>query len=171
MEEYRDLISGRILPYSDDEYVRQAAERVLLERGWDASRVQVAAEICRRVGEQTVEVKADLLLMVGGRPGLLMRCARASLVSREKEVVAAARLFADPWVPYAMTMNGEDAELLDTASGKVLATGLEAVPSPAELERMVEELPPHHPTPSELDKAMRVYRTFCFIQCPGKCTV
>lgn len=166
-----DLITGQPQPDSDDEYVRQAVEAKLLELGY--AREQIAVDAARRVphrGESLV-INADLLVSVGGRPALVVRCARGSLVSREREVVAAARLVREPWVPLAAAANGDEAELLDTATGRVLAEGPDALPGPDELTRLLDERPPHTATPAEADKAARVWHTFSFIQCPGQCTV
>jgi hypothetical protein len=171
MAEETDLITGRPLPYSDDEYIRQATERLLLDLGYERGQVEVDKERNLTWRGECLCVKADLLISLAGRPLLLITCRRGSLVTREKETVAAARLLCDPWVPLAAVCNGDDAELLDTASGQVLETGLVAIPGPQRLEQMAQSLPPHRLTPSEFEKAARVYHAFDFIQCPGKCTV
>jgi hypothetical protein len=116
-------------------------------------------------------VRADLLVRQEGRPALLLRCVRGSLVSRERESVAAARLLAQPWVPLALVYNGREAELLEVASGKVVASGAGVVPGPAELARRLGEMEPHMPTARETAQAARVYSAYSFISCPGQCTV
>jgi hypothetical protein len=171
MEDERDIITGDPLPDREDEPIRQAAERLLLDLGYAAADIGVEATRQVQGPEGCVCVRADLLVAVAGRPALLMRCVRGSLVSRERESVAAARLIADPWVPLAMAYNGSDAELLDVASGKVTATGVAALPGPAGLAEMVAGLAPHSPSPAEIAKAARVYSAFSFLQCPSHCTV
>lgn len=170
MQDYVDLITGRTLPYNDDEYIRQDAEELILSLGY--ARDQVAVDFTRRAqcGDQTLKVKADLLIFAAGLPALVMRCARGSLVTREKEALAIARLLFDPWAPLAMVYNQDSAELLDTKSGKVIAGGREALPGPDELARLAGQAEPHSPDPDELRLAWRVYHTFSFIHCPGKCT-
>lgn len=171
MEEYTDLITGELLPYSDDEYIRQDAEALLLERGYGREDVEVDVVRCLEVDGCSLVVKADLLIHAQGRPALIMRCARGSLVTREKEVIACARLLNEVWVPFAMTFNKDSAELLETASGKILEQGRTALPDPNELARMVSAQKEHLPSAEETSKAARVYRAFSFIHCPGKCTV
>jgi hypothetical protein len=171
MDEPRDLITGEPLPDREDEPVRQAAERLLLDLGYGKEQVLVEAQ--RQVDWQggCLPVRADLVVEIQGRPALLLRCARGSLVSREREAVAAARLLAEPWVPLALVYNGQEAELLEVASGKVLASGPAVVPDPAELARRVGEMPAHAPTPKEITQAARVYSAYSFISCPSQCTV
>lgn len=169
--EVKDLISGRLLPDSEDEPVRQAAEARLLALGYTAA--QVAVEFWHEVAtaEGPLGVRADLLVSLEGRPLLLIRCARGSLVSREREAVAAARLVSRPWTPLCAVYNGEEGELIETADGKVLRSGAEALPAPAELADLGRERPPREPSPKEFLQAARIYRTYGFISCPGQCTV
>ncbi|MFZ5586577.1 MAG: type I restriction enzyme HsdR N-terminal domain-containing protein [Thermodesulfobacteriota bacterium] len=166
-----DLISGRLLPDSEDEPVRQAAEARLLELGYTPD--QVAVEFWAQVetAEGPLGVRADLLVSLAGRPALVIRCARGSLVSRERETVAAARLVSRPWVPLGAVYNGQEGELIDTAEGKVLRAGAAALPGPEELAGLLAERPPREPSEREFIQAARVYRAYGFISCPGQCTV
>ncbi|KMY65642.1 hypothetical protein AAU61_20905 [Desulfocarbo indianensis] len=169
-EDIIDLVTGRLLPYHDDEYIRQAAEKLLLEdRGWPRERLGVEYRRTLTVCCEPFEVRADLVLMAGGAPALVMRASRGSLVSREKETIAAARLIHDPIVPFCLVYNGEDAELIEAKSGKVLASGLTAVPGPQRLQELLDATPPHHASQDEIEKAAKVYSAFAFIQCPGVC--
>lgn len=169
-EDIVDLVTGRLLPYHDDEYIRQAAEKLLLEeRGWPRERIGVEYRRSLTVCCEPFEVRADLVLMAKGAPALVMRTTRGSLVSREKETIATARLIHDPIVPFSLVFNGEDAELLVSKTGKMLATGLEAVPSPQGLAQLLADIPPHHASQDEIEKAAKVYSAFAFIQCPGVC--
>lgn len=164
-----DLITGLPVTDREDEYVRQAVERLLLQRGYPPGQVQVDAQRTLHILDEPLTVRADLLVMVAGRAGLLLRCGRGSLVTRERQAVAAARLIADPWPPLAVVCNGEDAELLEVASGRVLDQGLGAVPDFNRLAELVESYPPHHPDDLQLQKAARVYAAFVSLQCPGQC--
>lgn len=169
-EDIVDLATGRLLPYHDDEYIRQAAEKLLIkERDWPRQRIGVEYRRSLKVGGRPFEVRADLVLMAENAPALVMRTTRGSLVSREKETIAAARLLHDPIVPLSLVFNGDDAELLDSKTGKVIATGLDAVPSPERLAELSAEIPPHHASQDEIEKAAKVYSAFAFIQCPGVC--
>ncbi len=164
-----DLITGRPLPPSDDEPVRQAAEALLLQLGYQ--RREIAVDAARDLGPDYdgLTVLADLLVSRGGRAAMVLRCARGSLVTREKEVVACARLIAPAWAPLAVAINGKDAELIETASGEVLATGLAAVPAPEQLDRLLAQRPPQSPTPRQKAQAARVYAAYSQFHCEAYC--
>lgn len=169
LQPYVDLVTGRELPYHDDEYIRQATEARLLELEYARDDIVVEARVQVTVGGEALWVRADLLLLTGGEPALVMRCTRGSMVTREHETLACARLLHDPIVPLAVVTNGDDAELLTTRDGKVIATGLAGIPGPKELAELHARTEPHHASPDELDKAARVYTAYAFIQCPGQC--
>jgi len=172
MSQQRDLITGRLLPYCDDEYVRQAVEKLLLELGYERGEVAVGFGRLVEHRGRALRVSADLLVMHAGRPAMIIRCARGSLVSREQEALATARLLSDDaWLPLAVVTNGQDAELLDVATGRVMATGLAAIPGPERLGRLVAEAAPRRSTPAQREKALRIHDAYGFIQCPGQCTV
>ncbi len=169
LQPYVDLITGRELPYHDDEYIRQGTEARLLELGYPREDIVVEARVQVTAAGEPMAVRADLLLLTGGRPALVFRCTRGSMVTRERETVACARLLHDPIVPLVVVTNGDDAELLTSRDGKVLAGGLEAIPGPGELARLYAATPPHHASAEELEKAARIYTAYAFIQCPGQC--
>ena len=166
-----DLITGLPQTGSDDEYIRQAAEKLLLDLGYERAQVAVDHERSFNHAERCICVRSDLLVSIDGRPALVIGCRRGSLVSREKETLAQARLIADPWAPFTMVFNGDDAEFLDTESGEVLDTGLESLPGPQKLHELVMAKEPVTPEGDVLEMAVRVYEAYSFIQCPGKCTV
>jgi hypothetical protein len=171
MDEPRDLITGAPLPDREDEPVRQAAEALLLELGYAKDQVLVDTTRCVNWEGGCLEVRADLLVFSQGQPALLLRCARGSLVSREREAVAASRLIAEAYVPLAAVYNGQEGSLLEVNTTQMLKGGARAIPNPAQLAELVAAREPHAPTPKELGQAARIYSAYSFISCPGQCSV
>ena len=166
----QDLLTGLPLRGSDDEIVRQSVEALLLKLGY--GREDIAVEAARDLGPRYdhLLVQADLLVSRGGRAALVIRCAPGSITSREKEVVACARLIAPHWAPLCAAANGQDAELIETASGKVIANGLAAIPSPEALDRLLAGRPPQSPTPTQEAQAARVYAAYRQFRCEMYCS-
>ena len=61
-----------------------------------------------------------------------------SLVTRHRPLLAASRILAPYQIPVAVVTNGEDAEILDGPSSKVLSRGLDTIPSKTELYEMAD---------------------------------
>ncbi|MCF8032073.1 MAG: type I restriction enzyme HsdR N-terminal domain-containing protein [Desulfarculaceae bacterium] len=169
MSASRDLITGLPLTNSEDEPVRQDIEALLLKLGHP--RGEIAVDASRNLGADLdhLLVVADLLVSRARRAAMVLRCARGSIVTREKEAVACARLIAPQWAPLAVATNGKDAELIETASGEVMATGLAAIPSPESLDRLLAGRPPTEPTPKQMAQAARVYSAYSQFHCEAYC--
>jgi hypothetical protein len=84
------------------------------------------------------------------------------LVTREKSALAAARLIDESCcLPLAIVTNGQDAELLESKSGTVLAGGMEAIPSRAQAAELLKDYPPRPPlTGAERERNLRVLNAF-----------
>ncbi|MFZ5775253.1 MAG: type I restriction enzyme HsdR N-terminal domain-containing protein [Thermodesulfobacteriota bacterium] len=135
-------VTGEQVVDTDDERYRQKLARLLMEeRGFAKSELTMRRRIETLFAHQFVSSKIDIVVSLAGTMAMVVRYAPGSLVTRERAAIAAARVLEqDQLVPLAVVSNGEDAELLDSRSGKVLATGLAAIPSRAALMAMLPEL-------------------------------
>ncbi len=127
----RDYVTDEVLVDTDDERYRQKLSRLLVEeRGFDKQELAPRLTIETLFAKSFVVSKVDLVVRVGERRFMLLRYGPGSLVSRERPALAAARVLDPDYViPFTVVTNGEDAELLDTWSGKVIAVGLAAIPT------------------------------------------
>jgi len=69
---------------------------------------------------------------------MIIKYGPGSLVTRQRPVLAASRVAAPYQIPVAVVTNGEDAEILDGSSAKVLSRGLNSIPSKTELHEMAD---------------------------------
>ncbi len=129
----RDYITGEELTDTDDERLRQGLAKLMVEeRGFAKEELEPRCAIETLFSSQFVRSVIELAVSLKevGKTFLIIRYGPGSLVSRERSAIAAARVLNDDYqIPYAVVTNGRDAELLDTGSGAVLATGMEAIPS------------------------------------------
>ena len=137
-----DYLTGESLVDTDDERYRQKLARLMVEeKGYARSELASRLKIETLFAHQFVVSKIDLVISLGGRRAMMVRYGPGSLVTRERPAIAAARILDQgQLIPLTVVTNGEDAELLDTRSGKVLATGLDAIPDRAKLEAMLPGL-------------------------------
>ncbi len=159
----QDYLTGEELPDTDDERTRQWLARMLVEeKGY--SRDELEPRLCIETTFNHIFVRSiiDLTVRIEGRHLFILRYGPGSLVTREKSVIAAARVLdPDYRIPYGVITNGRDAELLETARGKVLARGMEAIPDRRQAEKLLQEarFEPYD-DPGQREKALRVLNTF-----------
>ncbi len=133
-----DYITGRTIIDTHDERARQKIARFLVEeKGYSKDDIEVRREIPLNVDGNRATAKVDFVIRLDGRVFAIVIFGPGSLVTRERSTLAAARLIESYAVPFAVVTNGEGAQVLETKSGRLIAEGLEAIPSKGEaLERM-----------------------------------
>ena len=137
-----DFVTGESVVDTDDERYRQKIARFLVdEKGYAKNELTMRQTIETLFSKQFVTSKIDVGVSLDGRCFMILRYGPGSLVTRERSAIAAARVLKDSYqIPLVVVTNGEDAELLDTYNGKILAQGLEAIPSRDEAIKMIETL-------------------------------
>jgi len=133
-----DFVTGNDVPNIGAEENRQRVERFLVEtKGYSKDDIEVDADLKFAIGGEEVHSNVDLVVQVQGKRLMVLRCVPGSLVSRQRETLAAARLLDVYQIPFSVVTDGKDAELLDTPTGEVLDQGMGAIPSKEEaIQRM-----------------------------------
>jgi hypothetical protein len=125
-----DYVTGREVADVGPEANRQAVERFLVDSlGYLPEAIEVDAPIAFEVENVFYRSRVDLVVWVKGVRYMAIKCAAGSLGSREREILAAARLLGQHQLPLAVVSDGSTAIVLETASGKKLGQGLSAIPS------------------------------------------
>jgi len=125
-----DFVTGKEIPNVGAEENRQMVERYLVnEKGYLKEDIAVDVDMTITVAGETYRSQIDLVVSIdgGSTPLMAVKCAAASLGSREREILAAARLFGEYQLPFAIVSDGKTAIVLDTVSGRKLGEGLDAI--------------------------------------------
>ena len=123
-----DFITGREITDTDDERYRQKLARFLVEvKGYEKGDIEPKRRIEMEIEGKRVLSMVDFVVSIEGRPFMVIKYGPGSLVTRERPALAAARVLEEYQIPLTVVTNGEDAEILDTVSGTVLSTGIEAI--------------------------------------------
>ena len=134
-----DLLTGRSLEDTHDERYRQKLARLLLtDKGYSKEDIISRRELTAEAGDRQGLLRVDFLIRPATQIGMIIKYGPGSLVTRHRPALAISRLVAPYQVPLAVAANGEDADILDGATGKVRASGLAAIPSRSELLRFME---------------------------------
>jgi hypothetical protein len=158
----RDYVTGEILPDTDDERYRQKLARLLVEqKGYRQGELEMRLKIETLFASQFVTSRVDITVGLAGKRVMIVRYGPGSLVTRERAAIAAARVLdAKQRIPLAVVTNGEEAELLDTFTGKVIREGLAEIPSRGELLSLLPQLD-FSPQPADRrEKELRILNAF-----------
>jgi len=135
----KDYITGKEIPDIGSEANRQVMERFLVEeKDFLKDDIEVSLPIAFEIDGENYQSRVDLVVCVGSRRLMAIKCAAGSLGSREREILAAARIADTYQIPFAIVTDGKTAILFDTLSGKKIGEGLQKIPSKRNLSRYVK---------------------------------
>ena len=158
-----DFVTGKEIPNVGAEENRQMVERFLVtEKGFSKDDVEVDVDIELTVAGELYRSQIDLVVSADGGTTRFMaiKCAAASLGSREREILAASRLLCEYQLPLSVVSDGKTAIVLDTATGKKLGEGLNAIASKDEIRERLKTLQ-LRPFPKEkLEREKLIFRSF-----------
>ncbi|MBW2367339.1 MAG: type I restriction enzyme HsdR N-terminal domain-containing protein [Deltaproteobacteria bacterium] len=130
METIIDFVTGASMPLVGAEANRQATEKILVnEKGYSKENIAVDVDLELTIAGQPYQAQIDLVVSVAGKRVMVVKCVAGSLGSREREVVAAARLLDAYQIPFAVATDGKSAVTLDTVSGRKMGEGIQSIPS------------------------------------------
>jgi hypothetical protein len=158
-----DFVTGREVPNVGAEENRQAVETFLVsEKGYLKEDIQVDVDLTITVAGVPYRSQVDLVVSPDGGPPpfMVIKCAAGSLGSREREIVAAARLLDAYQIPRAVVSDGKTASVLDTVTGKKIGDGMDAIPTRQEAVDALESLT-LTPFPAERrEREKLIFRTY-----------
>ena len=148
------------------EVVKHIAERMLFgEKGYEEDDIRKNVIFDVTIGQEVAQSSVDFLVSLDNKKAMVVKCAAGSLSSRERHVVAAARVLDSIPVPVAMVMDPMSAVLLDAATGKVIGEGFECVPTKEQLITMVAGRDVKALAPEKLEREKRILLAFDAIRC------
>jgi hypothetical protein len=142
---------------------RQVVEKFLVkEKGYLKENILVDVDIAITVAGEPYRSQVELVVSADGGQKRFMgvQCAAGSLGSREREIVAAARLLDEYQIPFSVVSDGKTAVVLDTVTGKKIGDGLAAIPSKQEATaRLKSYTPPTFPA-ERREREKLIFRTY-----------
>lgn len=126
-----DYITGETITDTDDERFRQKIARFLVEKkGYSKKDIIPKVRHDMSCGDLRGHSITDIVVRLKQRMVMIIKYGPGSLVTRERPALATARTITPSYtVPIAVVTNGRDAEILDVASGKIINTNMDKIPS------------------------------------------
>ena len=136
--ERTDFITGETIIDTHDERYRQKIAHLLINhKGYQKNDIQPRKNLLVQAGENRAVIKIDFLINLSGKICMIIKFGPGSIVTRRRSLLAASRVLAPYQIPIAVVTNGEDAEVLEGASGRVISLGLETIPSREQLIEII----------------------------------
>jgi hypothetical protein len=156
-----DFITDQPVPDTHDERYRQKIARLLVTaKGYPKSSVTPGRTLTVRADEKCARVPVTYTITLDGRIAMIIQYGPGSLVTRHRPALAMGRLVASRQVPVVVVTNGEQADVLEGATGKVLASGLEGIPSRQDLEKILTNWPETPVSPKRASMEARIVMAF-----------
>ena len=147
----------------DDHDVPQGlADFLVQERDFSRDDLRLDQTIETTFNNETVVSKIAVIVYLQDKPVVMIRYAPGSIVTRERSALAAARIY-DPacQVPFVVLTNNQDAKMIDTHTGKVVAEGADILPHRDDLlEQWPQLIFEPYANEKKIDREKRVLNVF-----------
>ena len=165
-----DYLSGREIPFSNRDNIRQKLVKSLVEeKGYRKEDISLDREIRFVIEGRQACSLVDISIRFDDKAFMVFKCAAGSIVSRERQIIATARLLEDYVIPFAVVTNGVDLELLDTITDKVIGNGMLSVPTRQELLENSEKITLKPTNKKKLVFEQRILYTYDAMSCTLYC--
>lgn len=165
-----DFITGRQITDTDDERYRQKLALFLVEKkGYSKEDIEVKHRIEMFIEDKKVLSIVDFIIKIDGKSFMIIKYGPGSLVTRERPALSSARILEQYPVPFTVVTNGEDAELLDTATGEVIGTGLDSIPDKKSSVKQIEQIKLQHLSLTQLDTEKRILSAYDWLEHSLEC--
>jgi len=136
-----DFITGETIEDTHDERYRQKLAHLLVEhKGYLIKEIEPGCKLFITAANKKAVLNIDYTIKLAGKICIIIKYGPGSLVTRHRPALAASRLVAPYQVPLVVVTNGENADILEGATGKVISMGLESIPEKVELIDMIANM-------------------------------
>lgn len=124
-----DFITGETIQDTHDERYRQKLAHLLVEhKGYLKKEIEPGRKLFITAANKKAVLNIDYTIKLAGKICIILKYGPGSLVTRHRPALAASRLVAPYQVPVVVVTNGEDADILEGVTGKIISMGLESIP-------------------------------------------
>ena len=156
-----DFVTGKTVPEIGSEANRQQVERLLVEdKGYLKEDIEVDVDIVIDIAGTRYGSAVDLVVSVNKKRVIAIKCAAASLGSREREILSASRLLEPYQMPLSVVSDGQTAIVMDTVTGKKLGEGLNAIPTKTDMENRLVGMALVPLSEKRMEKEKLIFRSY-----------
>jgi len=163
-----DFITGETIIDTHDERYRQKLAKILVtDKEYHKNEIKPRCDLNIKASNKSAVIKVDFKVTLSGKVCMIIKYAPGSLVTRHRPALAVSRLIAPYQVPVVVVTNGEDTNILDGSTGKVMGYGFESIPSRSELSNRTAD---KHFDPVPIKRAEIESRIMYAYEVDGSCS-
>ena len=144
---------------------KRLVELLISRKGYGEDDLEINQDFTVELPGCSFVVRVDIIVKIEGKRLFTVKCVMSSMESWERHSVAFGRVADVHQIPYAVITDGEDARVISTADGTLVAQGLDAIPSRQEAERMRGETTFNTCPSARVEKEKRILYAFEAIKC------
>ena len=156
-----DFITGKTIQDTHDERYRQKLARLLVNhKGFLKNDIEPRYELLVAVENKKAIIKIDYKINLCGRICMILKYGPGSLVTRHRPAIAVSRLVTPYQVPFVVVTNGEDADIIEGATGRMISSGLDSLPARDELVDRIAVAQFYPISPEQAEMESRILYAF-----------
>ncbi len=154
---FNDYLTGSVLPDTlDERYLQKIAKHLVINRNFKKDDISSNISFEVTAGDRRANIKIDFLIKLQNRVVILIKYSPGSLVTRRLSTLGLSRIVKPYQIPVAVITNGENAEVIDGNTGKVISTGLDNLPDKKSIKKQMASFSFKPVTDKMFDQASRI---------------
>lgn len=159
--ETTDFLTGKTIKNTHDEQYRQKLSRLLVQKlDYQKADIIPRLKVTVKADDKSATVLIDFTIRISEYFYMLIKYGPGSLVTRHRPALGLSRILSSYQIPLVVVTNGEDADILDGKTGKVISSGLHHIPSKSDLLKMVDIKALHRIPQDRLEMESRIVYAF-----------
>lgn len=146
--------------------IRQTVNDFLIdEKGYSRADMEFDKEFEVLLDGRKFLTSVDYIIKLNGRRFMVIKCSPGSLESRERHLIAFARVVDAHQIPFAVLTEGSYARVLDAVSGRLVSEGLDSIPDRAQAVKIMGSMEFKPYPPERMEREKRILLAFDVIKC------
>jgi hypothetical protein len=141
-------------------------EFLIREKHFKPEEIETNPEFRLPLGDSEITVHIDFVVNLPTASFMIIQCSSSSLEAWERYVTSFARVIKDYQIPYAVVTDGEDAQIIDVLSGRLIGESLDKLFNRQEALNKMKDFKKIPCPVNRLEKEKRIVYAFEGIKCP-----
>ena len=141
-------------------------EFLIRKKHFKPEEIETNPEFRLPLGDSEITVHIDFVVNLPTASFMVIQCSSSSLEAWERYVISFARVIKEYQIPYAVVTDGEDAQIIDVLTGRLIGKSLIELFNRKDALNKMKDLKKIPCPVNRLEKEKRIVYAFEGIKCP-----